>query len=117
MLYTIWCIIVGETTPFLVEIDETESVDQLKKDIKQTAEPRFAAFAAVQLTLYKIDVDPTDENTYIPIVQDISQDLSNTDKATELDAVDELSEDFGTTHPSKERIHILVVPPAASESI
>jgi len=89
----------------------------LKKDIKKRAEPRLAAFAADQLTLYKIDVDPTDKDTYIPIVQDISQDLSNTDKATKLKAVDELSKVFGMTHPSKKRVHILVVPPAAGELI
>ena len=70
----------------------------------------------VKLTLYKIDVDATNKNTYIPIVQDISQDLSNIQKATELNPVDELSEVFQTVHPPKKRIHILVTCPTG-ESI
>jgi len=113
MLYTIWCILVGETTPFSVKIDQTASVYKLQDHIKKREE---LTLDASELTLYKIDVDATDKNTYIPIVQDISQDLSNinTDKATELDVVQELSDVFGMTHPSKERIHILVVPPAVA---
>jgi len=115
-MYTIWCIVVGETIPFSVEVHQTETVDELKDHIKKETKPTFDAFDADQLTLYKIDVDATDKNTYIKIVQDISQDLSDTEKATKLDALDELSEVFGTMGPPKKSIHILVECPAG-ESI
>jgi len=114
-MYKIWCIIIDERTPFSVKIDQTESVDDLKKCIKTEKKPILDAFAADQLTLYKIHVETT-KTTYTTIVQDISQDLNNPEKATQLDALDELSEVFGTMGPPKEGIHILVERPAG-ESI
>jgi len=114
-MYKIWCIIIGETTPFSVKIDQTESVDDLKKSVKKEKVDILDAFAADQLTLYKIHVD-TIKTTYTTVVQDISQDLSNTQKVTQLDPMDELSEVFGTMGPPKEKIHILVERPAG-ESI
>ena len=114
-MYKIWCIIVGEMTPFPVKIDQTESVGDLKKCIKQEKEKMLAAYDPDQLTLYKILVKTT-KTTYTTIVQDISQDLSDRQKATKLDPMDELSEVFGAMGPPKERVHILVERPAG-ESI
>jgi len=114
-MYKIWCIIIGETTPFSVKVDQTESVHDLKKGVKTEKAPLLNAFAPDQLTLYKIHVDTT-KTTYTTVVQDISQDLSNTQKVKRLDPMDELSDVFGTMGPPKEKIHILVERPAG-ESI
>ena len=46
MLYTIWCIILGETTPFSVKIDQYELVDVLKDRIMKEKEHRLDYFPA-----------------------------------------------------------------------
>ena len=46
MLYTFFCIVIGETTPFSVDIDETLTVDYLKKAIKKEKEPESSVSAA-----------------------------------------------------------------------
>jgi len=108
----IWCIVVGETTPFSVTIDETRSVDALKGRIKKKKEPMLDAFAADQLTLYKInEVKFERSSKHLEAVQEISQNLS---KQTSLDPWIQLSTIEDGFPPGT--LHILVQPPA-SESI
>jgi len=112
MLYTIWCIVIGDTTLFSVNIDETKSVDALKQVIKKEEEPRFDAFAAHELTLYKIKEAKLEESgKYLEAVQEISQNLS---KQTSLDPWIELSTIEGGFPNCM--LHILIEPPAG-ESI
>jgi len=108
-LYNLSCFLIGGDRYFKVEIDPAKEVANLKSAIKAQKPLALKDIEADQLTLYKIDVDATDQNTYITIVQDISQDLSNTEKATELNDAHDLSEVFETMHLPKRRIHILVI--------
>jgi len=110
-MYTIWCIVVGETTPFSVEIDETKSVDALKKAIKKEKKPMFKAFAADRLTLYKINVPFEGSGKHLETVQEIYQNLS---EQTSLGPWIQLSTIEGEFPPGM--LHILVKPPAG-ESI
>ena len=111
MLYTIWCIIVGEKTPFSVEIGETESVGVLKDHVKKEKEPILDAFAAGQLTLHKIDVPFEGSGKHLEAVQEISQNLS---EQTSLNPWIELSMIEGGFPQGM--LHILIEPPAG-ESI
>jgi len=110
MSYTIWCFIVGETAPVLVEIDQTKLVTHLKDDIKNKATPKLDAFAAHELTLYKIKefkLEKFDKHA----VQEISQNLS---EQTSLKPWNKLSEIEGGFPEGM--LHILIEPPAG-ESI
>ena len=111
MSYIIWCIIVGETIPFPVNIDETQSVGELKHAIKEEIAPRLNAFPVHQLTLYKIDAK-YDETNYENGVESVepNQDQKLGFQLRKLSAV------FGLAGPSDDKIHILVEPPAG-ESI
>ena len=116
MLYTIWCIIIGNTTPFPVEIDETKSVGVLKDHIKKKAEPRLDAFAAHELTLYKIDVK-YDEATHEDVVASIYHQSVMPKQDQKLGfPLRKVSAVFGPTGPGDHKIHILVENPAG-ESI
>jgi Crinkler effector protein N-terminal domain len=112
MPYTILCIITGETTPFSVTIDETQSVGELKDAIKKETEPELNAFDAHTLTLYRIDVNGSN-NESTRELQKISQDPS---KNEELDPLDKLRDVFKPTGPTHQMIQILVQPPGG-ESI
>jgi len=106
-MYTIWCIVVDETTPFPVKIDETESVDVLKDHIKRKKEKSLEAYDADQLTLYKIDVPFEGSGKHLEAVQEISQNLS---EQTSLDRWIELSTIEGEFPQGM--LHILIEPPA-----
>jgi len=76
MSYTLFCAILGQETAFLVNIDETQTVDELKKHIK-AEEPALASFATDTLTLYKVDIDISNDDTYEQVMRDISQNKVN----------------------------------------
>jgi Crinkler effector protein N-terminal domain len=96
MPYILFCIIIGETTPFPVTIGETQSVGELKRAIKKEAEPELDAFAARKLTLYQVHFNPKEEE-YIKKLQEA---FRNPSKNKELDPLDELRDVFptGPTH-------------------
>jgi len=73
MTYTLFCIIEGQYIPFSVKINETQSVDKLKMEIKKETSPGFNNVAADKLTLYKIKVDVSDDNKYENTMHDVSQ--------------------------------------------
>jgi len=98
----IWCIVVGERTPFPVTIDETESVGALKDHIKKST--RWPPF--YKLTLYKFEVKFEESGKHLEAVQKISQNLS---EQTSLDSWMELSPIEGGF--PKGMLHILVRPP------
>jgi len=56
MGYTLNCIVFGEKIAFQVEINEAQSVDKLKREIKKQEAPEFNNFAHANLTLYKLNV-------------------------------------------------------------
>ena len=110
MLQTLFCIVLGETTAFPVDIDENMTVGHLKDAIKEKTKPGLDRFAAHALTLYKVNIDMSDKAKFTKEIQDISQDLSKTEKEL-FNPSEELSNVFGETGPPKGKIHILVKSP------
>jgi hypothetical protein len=108
MRYEIFCIIPGGNPAFSVKIDETETVGHLKKEIKAQNGQTLATVDAVALTLYRIEVDGSNEELYIEEVKRLAQDLSILPK---LQVVDKLAEVFASSAPNRQKIHILVKPP------
>ncbi|PVF91303.1 hypothetical protein CPB86DRAFT_361226 [Serendipita vermifera] len=64
-MYTIFCIVKGDNTPFSVEIEPDKTIDRLKKAIKSEKPHRFDGFDADELTLYRIDVTERDQEECI----------------------------------------------------
>jgi Crinkler effector protein N-terminal domain len=102
MPYTLLCILIGGTTPFPVTINETQSVGELKA-IKKKKEPELDAFAADALTLYKVDIDGSDNEKCIKEVQDIPQELGHLTKAEKLHPPRMLSKYSWELNPTKDR--------------
>jgi len=106
MSYTIWCILIGEDSQFPVKLDETKTVYDLKEEIKTKNNPRLNNFAATELTLYKIDVDATEDG--IKEARRLSLNLNELEK---LNPSAELQGVFRNTAPPGGKIHILVQVP------
>ena len=130
MLYTLGCIVIGEDTVFLVEIDDTKSVDKLKDDIikKRPNIIDRTIHDATHLTLYKVEIKLSNDDAYIEEVKKQSKLISNVNK---LRTWDKLSKVFASpapdastpgasapdaSAPDDETIHILVQLPSG-ESI
>ena len=75
MLYTLCCIVIGQNTPFLVELDETQSVGELKKEIIEK-KPSLNVDAS-RFVSYKANIDMSDVEKCIQEVRDISEGLTN----------------------------------------
>ena len=69
---TLLCINPG-SPDFPVNIDENETVDDLKKKIKEASAPAFDALRADMLTLYRTNVDISDDKDYHRIIDEISR--------------------------------------------
>ena len=98
MLYTLWCIIIGEDVEVGLRLDETTTVETLKEKIKTM---KGYPAAAYKLTLYQIDVPQgsTEE------VKQVSRSLSELNK---LKPPETLRQIFSDTNPPPGKIHILV---------
>jgi hypothetical protein len=53
-MYTLWCLIRGDKTVFMVEIPINNNIYQLKHKIKQTRSHRLEKFDAADLILWKV---------------------------------------------------------------
>jgi len=76
------------------QYDETDMVYRLTSAIKLAKRLQLHTYAATELKVYKINVKPTMDNTYIKIVQGISQVLSdaeNAENSAELSGFSQLS--------------------------
>ncbi|KAG0067058.1 hypothetical protein BGZ92_005192 [Podila epicladia] len=98
------CIVNGDATPFSVDIDESKTVDHLKKAIKLQKAVAFADVDADMLTLWRVSIPLAPLNERRPIV------LSEIKSAAELDPTDDLSDVFAGELPRK-TIHIIVQRP------
>jgi hypothetical protein len=103
----------GGNAAFPVDIEETRTVDHLKKEIKTEKKEEFNALDADALNLYKINVDGSNED-YIERVNRLALDLSS---LKTLDPLKKLSKVFEGTSPPEETIHILVQPPKGVRGI
>jgi Crinkler effector protein N-terminal domain len=108
MLDTLFCIVSDGTTPFPVAIDETQSVGELKKAIKKETKPGLDAFAPHELTLYKINVDISNDDTWDKTIHDISRGDYKFSEKKKLNPTFKVSEYPGGTGFPEKTIHILV---------
>ena len=105
MQYKLFCVIPNGKPAFVVNIDETETVADLKDAIKSKLE---LSLIAIDLTLYQIDLDGSDEPEYIKEAKRLAENPLNLEK---LKVVKRLNTIFGSSGPTEENIHILVVLP------
>jgi hypothetical protein len=113
MPYTILCVIIGDNTLFSVNIDETRTVGELKRCIKEKAAHTLASFDAHTLRLYCIDVTGTDPKTLMEAVKQKAQTVSSRDP---LNPFHSLQVVYPPPGPPGMMIHILVQLPSG-ESI
>ena len=109
-MYTIFCLLEGESVSFPVEIDETKSVGVLKDHIKEKMSAVHVE--AHKLELYRIDVDASDEQKAIKDVETLAQTLIPTDR---LNPTQKLNKVFPSGAPD-DQIHILVQVPEGESS-
>jgi hypothetical protein len=107
MPYRLFCAIYGENTTFAVNIDETQTVDELKKRIKAEKDPELASYAADSFTLYKVNINISKEEIYAEVMEKIKQS-SITDDRKKMVPAYELSDYWEESNPPKKTIHILV---------
>jgi Crinkler effector protein N-terminal domain len=113
MLYRLLCIVIGETNPIVVDINDDQLVAHLKDAIKKKKEHVLGAFDANDLTLYQVNIDASNEQNYI---QEVKRESENLSKLRKLNPVFELRDYFDSSGPLHRVIHILVEPPGG-ESI
>ncbi|KAG0195900.1 hypothetical protein BGX28_000398 [Mortierella sp. GBA30] len=101
---TLLCIENGEATPFSVEVDRDEIVDELKKAIKTELAPLFKDVTTKDLKLWHVSIPLAPLHERKPIT------LNKFDSAKELDPTDDISDVFKET-PPKKTIHIIIQRP------
>jgi len=99
-LLTLFCLVEGESTPFSVKIESSESVSDLKDAIKLKKTQRFHDVTADELTLWRVSHPVPPLHDRKPIV------FNEIDSATELDPTDDLADVF-EAQPPKKRIHVI----------
>jgi len=110
MPYEIFSILIGETKPFAVTLNENQTVNALQHAIKAERQKLTPFDAdAVDLTLYLINATGSNHQERIEAVRLKSQNLSI---LQELDSVDLLADVFASSDgPPLRTIHVLVRTP------
>ena len=111
MVYPLNCIVLGEKNIFQVKINETQSVIELKQEIKKGKDIRFKDIDADELTLHriKINLDVSDEDEYDRILDEVSKPGYMFTSKRKLRDAWEISQYFGDpSHRPKMTIHILM---------
>ncbi|KAF9113079.1 hypothetical protein BGX30_007091, partial [Mortierella sp. GBA39] len=106
---TLFCLVDGEATSqaFSVDIDQTKTVDHLKKFIKNEIPDTFNGVDAKDLTLWRVSILITRDNSEIPI---LFNNIAKEEKE-KLHPADDLSDIFDEK-PPKKTIHIIVQRPS-----
>ena len=107
----IWCFISGETTTFSVDIDDSKTVDDLKKVIKEEKQVALKAVDANGLTLYRAVLDESDykeKQTRINKLKRLSESLK---ECMELDDEEQQLSGFFGKSPQGKRYYTLVQTP------
>ncbi|KAF9307968.1 hypothetical protein BG003_011803, partial [Podila horticola] len=100
----------GESTPFPVKIEFTETIGELKKAIKAEKANDFRDVDADKLTLWKVSIQITDDDDEIAILlNSVTGDKKKLGPATRLSKV------FPEELPEK-TVHIIVQRPSQSQS-
>jgi len=112
-MYTLFCVIIGERTDsFPIHIDETQTVGDLKREIKKKNAQLLSSIDARTLTLYKADIDiDVDDTAYKQVIQQISNYTVTAPMEPLINPSHKLSAKFGQSTPAEQRIHILVEQP------
>ena len=108
-IYKIFCILLGDDSPFPVEIASNETVADLKDKIKAKNENSLRTVDAKDLKLYYANL-PIDDATEENVKQIMFQGPSPLGPATELSEV-------YASNPPKKMLHIIVQSPSVGESI
>ncbi|KAK7447717.1 hypothetical protein VKT23_013973 [Stygiomarasmius scandens] len=96
---TLFCCFVGSSTPFVVDISSSLTVDHLKKTIKEKKSDELKGLSARKLQLFKV---------YIPDEDDLAQKVEDAAEGIKpLNPTMELTEIF-PDEPPEETIHIAV---------
>ncbi|KAF9900515.1 hypothetical protein EC991_007219 [Linnemannia zychae] len=106
-LLTLFCLVDGESTPFPVKIESTETIGSLKDEIKLKNAPEFDDIAADKLTLWRVSIPvPEDDDNQPPILLNniVTKDKKKLGPATRLSKV------FPAELP-EETIHFIVQRP------
>ena len=111
MAYELFCIIPNGKPAFVVNIDETRTVASLKVAIKAVKAPELDHIAPDNLTLYRVNLDGSDEPEYIKEAERFAESLVNLDLHP-LKQFDLLDMVFPEPPNSRDRnIHIFVILP------
>jgi hypothetical protein len=104
--YTIFCVVVDNSSPFPVDISPHKTVGHLKKAIKLEKQPDFDKFAADNLDLYLINL--AYDGSLIEKTEELLASHSPLNPTDKLSAVFQGPPEDGI-------VHILVKPPQTSE--
>jgi len=108
-MYKLFCAIFGQQTDaFHVNIDKAQTVSDLKGEIKKEIQQTLGSIDHGALTLYKVDIDVSDNAAYHKAIEQIHHNTVTASKELLSNPVHELSAIFGQSIPAGGRIHILV---------
>ncbi|KAI1288806.1 hypothetical protein EDD11_009648 [Mortierella claussenii] len=104
-LLTLFCVVDGESRPFSVKIESTETISALKDEIKKKKSPRFDDVAADELTLWSVSIpiadddDDDDDDDELPIY---INNMPKRDKKKLKAVANTVSEIFGNSPDGKQ---------------
>jgi len=112
-MYKLFCAILGERTDsFPINIDESQTVGDLKGQIKKENAQLLISIDARTLILYKVDIDIAVNNAaYQQVIEQISDKMVTTPMEPLINPSQTLSDIFGQSTPAGRRINILVERP------
>jgi len=109
MAYTLNCFILGAEDTFTVKIKKTQSVGELKDEVKRKNEPKFNHLVAHEFTLHQIYIDISNDAEYANKLVEIPQPGYVFDPKNRLNAPRMISSYFGKpSDRSQDAIHVLV---------
>ena len=106
MLYRLSCFIPNRRNLFCVDIDETNVVQVLKKEIKKEIPNTLAAVAADHLTLYRVAIDNSFDKK--KRMNELERSTQRLNECTMLDEERQLSEYFGGSPPPGLKYYVFV---------
>jgi len=102
MLYKVSCIIPNGHPAVSYNVNETDTVSELKKQIKLDNK---LVFPSAELTLFELNIDSSGEDRYIEEVKLLAENLAG---LTKLESMSSMVDVFKGAVPPKNKVHILV---------
>ncbi|KAG8754727.1 hypothetical protein FRC14_004710, partial [Serendipita sp. 396] len=100
--YTIFCVFVGGSRPFLVKIDKDEPVGELQEEIKKKKPTYFDGIYADELTLFHIELKDEER-----LADDSRKRLQEVPAPVPMNPLKKLVDYFPNPPPS-DTVHIIV---------